>query len=62
MYHEYVEKEALISEYSAYMRVADMLKRIRTFEGGNPLVDQLLQGYRSTYKRRKNMIVALKDV
>lgn len=62
IYHKYVEEEALISNYSAYMRVADILKRMRSFEGGNALVEQLLQEYRSTYKRRKNMVAALKDV
>lgn len=62
IYHAYVEKQALITDSSAYDRVARMLKRMRTFNGGDTLVNQLLQEYRSTYKRRKNMMAALQNV
>jgi hypothetical protein len=62
IYREYVEKQALIADSSAYDCVARMLTRMRTFDGGNTLVDQLLQEYRNTYKRRRNMMAALKDV
>ena len=62
IYHEYTEKQALITHSSAYECVARILKRMRTFEGGNTVVDQLLQKYRNTYKRRKNMMSALKNV
>lgn len=62
IYHAYVEKQALITDSSAYDRVANMLKRMRTFNGGDALVNQLLQEYRSTYKRRKNMMAALQNV
>lgn len=62
IYYNYVEKQALITHSSAYDCVARMLRRMRTFIGGNEVVDQLLQEYRNTYKRRKNMMAALKDV
>ena len=62
IYREYVEKEALITSSSAYDRVACMLKLMRTFNEGNVVVDQLLQAYRNTYKRRRNMMEALKNV
>jgi hypothetical protein len=62
IYHEYVEEQALITHSSAYDCVAYMLKRMRTFDGGNVVVNQLLQEYRNTYKRRRNMMAALKDV
>jgi len=53
IYHDYVEEEALIAHSSAYDCVARMLKRMRTFEGGDAMVNQLLREYRDTYKRRK---------
>ena len=62
LYHEDVENQALIANWHAYEVVADRLKRMRTFAGGNELVNRLLEKYRTTYKRRKNMIEALKDV
>lgn len=62
IYYKYVEQKALISHYSAYDCVAHTLKRMRTFEGGNDIVDRLLQDYRKTYKRRKNMMLALSEV
>jgi len=62
IYHDYVEEEALIAHSSAYDCVARMLKRMRTFEGGDAMVNQLLREYRDTYKRRKNMIAVLEKV
>ena len=62
IYRDYVEKKALITDSHAYNEVARILKRMRTFIGGNELVDQLLYKYRVGYKRRKNMIEALKGV
>ncbi|MDR1161088.1 MAG: hypothetical protein LBK45_01995 [Tannerellaceae bacterium] len=62
IYHEYVETQALVANSSAYDCVAQMLKRMRTFDGGNVVVNQLLQKYRDTYKRRRNMMAALNDV
>lgn len=62
IYREYVEEQALITNSSAYDCVASMLKRMRTFDGGDALVNQLLQKYRNTYKRRRNMMAALADV
>ena len=53
IYHDYGEEEALIAHSSAYDCVARMLKRMRTFEGGDAMVNQLLREYRDTYKRRK---------
>ena len=61
-YLSYVEKQALITDSHAYDEVARMLKRMRTFTGGNDLVNKLLEHYRISYKRRKNMVAALRDV
>ena len=61
-YLNYVEKQALITDWRAYEEVARILKRMRTFTDGNALVNQLLEKYRTIYKRRKNMMAALKDV
>jgi hypothetical protein len=61
-YLEYAEKQALLTDWRAYAEVARILKRMRTFACGNDLVNQLLIKYRSTYKRRKNMITALNGV
>ena len=62
LYHNNVEKQALVTDSSAYAEVARMLKKMRTFAGGNELVNQLLEKYRTTFKRRKNMMEALKGV
>lgn len=62
IYHQYVEQQALIADNSAYDRVARMLKHMRTFDGGNTIVNQLLQKYKNTYKRRRNMMAALENV
>ena len=61
-YREQVEKKALITDQRAYEEVAHILTRMKTFVGGNVLVNQLLEKYRTTYKRRKNMMAALKEV
>jgi hypothetical protein len=61
-YREYVEKQALLTDQGAYLEVARILKRIKTFPEGNELVNQLLEKYRTTYKRRKNMMIALNGV
>ena len=61
-YRAKVEKKALITDQHAYDEVAHILKRMKTFSEGNVLVNQLLDKYRATYKRRKNMMVALNDV
>lgn len=62
IYHTYVEEQALITHSSAYDCVTRMLKRMRTFNGGNDIVNQLLLKYRNTYKRRRNMMIALNNV
>jgi hypothetical protein len=61
-YREYVEKQALITDQNAYLEVARILKRMKTLAGGKELVNQLLEKYRTTYKRRKNMMIALNGV
>lgn len=62
IYHKFVEEQALITHNSAYDRVANMLKHMRTFNGGNDVVNHLLNEYRNTYKRRRNMMAALSNV
>jgi len=62
LYRNYAEKQALITDQYAYQEVARMLKQMRTFTSGNELVNQLLEKYRATYKRRRNMMEALKGV
>ena len=61
-YKNIVEKKALITDQRAYDEVARILKRMRTFAGGNEQVNQLLENYRATYKRRKNMMTAQNGV
>jgi hypothetical protein len=61
-YRERVEKQALLTEHGAYLEVARILKQMKTFAGGKELVSQLLEKYRTTYKRRKNMMIALNGV
>ncbi|MDL2256779.1 hypothetical protein LJC06_01080 [Bacteroidales bacterium OttesenSCG-928-I14] len=62
IYHEYVEEQALITHNSAYYKVANMLKHMRTFNGGNDVVKHLLNEYRNRYKRRRNMMAALSNL
>lgn len=62
IYRVDVEAQALITHSSAYDRVAYLLKIMRSFSGGNVLVNLLVQKYRATYKRRKNMMAVLNDV
>jgi len=62
LYRDYVERKALIPDWHAYQEVARLLKKMRTYSGGDDLVNQLLEKYRATYKRRKNMIAELKEV
>ncbi|MEO6000234.1 MAG: hypothetical protein ABIN89_25580 [Chitinophagaceae bacterium] len=61
-YHKYVEKQALITDHVAYRNVARVLVKMKKYEGGVELVQRLVQKYRMTYKRRKNMLVALEDI
>lgn len=61
-YHKYVEKQALITDPRSYDNVARVLAKMKKYEGGKELVQTLLQKYRNEYKRRKNMIAALKDM
>ena len=61
-YKDFVEKKALITDQFAYEEVARILKRMRELKNGNEIVEKLLVIYRVGYKRRKNMIEALKGV
>ncbi|MEJ7683840.1 MAG: hypothetical protein WKG06_39465 [Segetibacter sp.] len=61
-YHNYVEKQALITDQRSYENVARVLAKMKKYEGGKELVQSLVQKYRAVYKRRKNMIAALKDI
>ena len=61
-YHTCVEKKARVTDPRAYDEVARILKRMRTFTGGNELVNQLLENYRVAYKRRRIMMEVLKEV
>lgn len=61
-YHKYVEKQALITDPNSYGNVARVLVKMKKYEGGKELVENLVQKYRAAYKRRKNMIAALKDI
>ena len=61
-YRDHAEQRALITGEQAYHEVANTLKRMRTLAGGDDLVNSLLEKYRTTYKRRKNMMTALKNV
>ncbi len=61
-YHNYVEKQALITDQRSYENVARVLAKMKKYEGGRELVQSLVQKFRTGYKRRKNMIAALKDI
>ena len=61
-YRDYVEKEVLKTDQNAYMEVARILKQMKTFAAGKEPVKQLLEKYRTMYKRRKNMMTALNSV
>jgi len=61
-YFNYAEKQALITDKQAYSNVARLLKKMKRYEGGNKVVDQLLLTYRELYKRRKNMMEELKGL
>jgi hypothetical protein len=61
-YKDIVERKAQITDQRAYGEVARILKQMRTFAGGNELVNNLLEKYRTEYKRRKNMMTALMGV
>lgn len=45
-----------------YHQVAHILRHIRTFKGGDEIVDQKLQEFRQTYKRRRKMMTILDTV
>ncbi|MEJ7829015.1 MAG: hypothetical protein WKF91_12480 [Segetibacter sp.] len=61
-FHKYVEKQALVTDQVAYGNVARVLVKMKKYEGGEELVQRLAQKYRTTYKRRKNMLAALKGI
>ena len=62
LYHQYVQKQATITDKEAYIRVADMLIRMTSFEGGPDVVKQLVTDYRQLYKRRLYMMKELDRV
>lgn len=62
LYHQYVQKQATITDKEAYKRVADMLIRMVSFEGGPAVVKQLVTNYRQLYKRRLYMMKELDRV
>ena len=61
-YLEYVKKEAEITHKNAYQNVANALIKMKTYMGGKELVKQLVDEYRSVYKRRSNMMKELNRV
>lgn len=61
-FHKYVEQQATITDKSAYINVARVLKKIKHYDGGKEVVDALLKNYREIYKRRKNMMEELEGV
>lgn len=61
-YYKYVEKQALITDLRAYENVARVLRKMKGYEGGDIIVEQLLRKYREVYKRRKNMMKELEGV
>lgn len=62
LYLNYVEEQALITSQYAYESIANILKRMKTFTGGDVIVRQLVQKYRQTYKRRRNMMAELSKI
>jgi hypothetical protein len=61
-YFNYAERQALITDKQAYSNVARVLKKMKRYEGGKKVTDQLLLKYRELYKRRKNMMEELRGV
>lgn len=62
IYVAYAERQAQVTDKDAYKRVADTLRRMKTFAGGKELVKQLVSKYRHQYKRRPYMMKELDRV
>lgn len=62
LYLQYVQQQATITDKEAYKRVADMLIKMTSFEGGAAIVKQLVNAYRQQYKRRLYMMKELDRV
>lgn len=61
-YLKFIEQQAAITDQKAYENVANYLKRLKTFPGGEEKVRTLVTKYRELYKRRKNMMKELEWV
>lgn len=62
VYLKFVQQQATITDKKAYATVANMLNWIKSFEGGQVLVAQLVSQYRKIYKRRIYMMKELDRV
>lgn len=62
VYLKYVQQQASITDKKAYIIVANMLNRMKSFDGGPALVGQLVNQYRHIYKRRIYMMKELDSV
>ncbi|MDD3945537.1 MAG: hypothetical protein PHS38_12600, partial [Bacteroidales bacterium] len=62
VYLKYVQQQASITDKKAYRIVANMLNRMKLFDGGPALVGQLVNQYRHIYKRRIYMMKELDSV
>jgi tetratricopeptide (TPR) repeat protein len=62
LYLTYVQQQAAITDKKAYITVANMLNRMKSFEGGPAIVAQLISQYRQVYKRRIYMMKELDKV
>ena len=61
-FQEYVEQQATITDKSAYINVARVLKKMKHYKGGKEVVASLLNKYREVYKRRRKMMEELEGV
>jgi hypothetical protein len=58
-FHKYVQQQAAITDKSAYINVARVLKKMKDYDGGKEVVAALVKKYREVYKRRRNMMKEL---
>ena len=62
-YEEVVRKKAAYtSDRSVYQEIADLLKRMQCYPGGEDLVQTLIAEFRSAYRRRPAMMQELDRV
>ena len=62
IYLNYIEEQANITKQEAYENVGRVLQRLKTFANGKEKVQELIALYRTTYKRRSNMMKVLDKV